>query len=251
MSSGSRVTIGPGRIAQARADLAARGAAVLPGFIAPPAAARMLAEIEPQLGRAFDKLKTHNVYLLADDPEFAPDHPRNRKVSTSSATLAYDLVPEGALRRLYLDQGFRADLAKILGHDRLYPYADPLAGLNVLIYPEGAEIGWHFDNANFVVTIMLRPAETGGDYQYIPGSRSETDDGFEVVATALDGRADKVLSLSQSAGDLVIFQGRNTLHRVTPVTGLKPRVIAVFSYDPEPGKILHEDTRKTFYGRTA
>ena len=88
------------RIAQARADLAATGAAVLTGFVGPEATRAMLAEVEPVLDRAFHKPKVHNVYLLADDPALPEDHPRNAKVTTTSATLAYDLVPDGALRSL-------------------------------------------------------------------------------------------------------------------------------------------------------
>ena len=239
------------QITQARADLAATGAAVLPGLIDKATIDTMLAQVEPALPQAFFKPKVHNVYLVADDPTLPEDHPRNAKVTTTSATLAYDLVPEGALRQLYLSQELRDALAKVLGFDALHPYADPLAGLNILTYAEGAETGWHFDNANFVVTLMLRPAEAGGDYQYLPFSRSDTDDGFDHVARMLSGDTKGLLSLHQAAGDLVIFRGRHTLHRVTPVTGGKPRVIAVFSYDPEPGKMLHEDTRRKFYGRAA
>ena len=239
------------QIAQARADLAATGAAVLTGFVGPDATRAMLEEVEPVLDRAFHKPKVHNVYLLADDPALPEDHPRNAKVTTTSATLAYDLVPDGALRSLYLSEELRQGLASILNFDELHPYADPLAGLNVLTYEDGAETGWHFDNANFVVTLMLRPAEAGGDYQYLPFSRSDADEGFDHVTRMLGGETSGLLSLHQAAGDLVIFRGRHTLHRVTPVHGARPRVIAVFSYDPEPGKILHEDTRRKFYGRAA
>ena len=49
----------------------------------------------------------------------------------------------------------------------------------------------------------------------------------------------------------MLFQGRNTLHRVTPVEGSQSRLVAVFTYDPEPGKTLAEHTRRTFYGRAA
>jgi hypothetical protein len=239
------------QITQARADLAKSGAAVLQGFVAPETIAAMLAEVEPHLSRAFNKEKTHNVYLLRDDETYPPDHARNRKVKTTSATLAYDLIPDGTLRAFYLSDELRAGIAKILGHNELHPYADPLAGLNVLTYAPGCQTGWHFDNANFVVTLMLRPAEAGGDYHYIPFSRSEADDGYGLVERALDGDETGILSLHQSAGDLVIFQGKHTLHRVTPVEGDQDRVIAVLSYDPMPGKILHEDTRRTFYGRAA
>ncbi len=83
------------------------------------------------------------------------------------------------------------------------------------------------------------------------GVTISADPGFDAVGKALDGDDSAIVSLHQAAGDLVIFQGRHTLHRVTPVKGLKPRVIAVLSCDPEPGKILHKDTRMTFYGRAA
>ena len=239
------------QIAQAHADLAVSGAAVLSGFVTADVAQAMLSEVEPVLDRAFFKPKIHNVYLVADDPALPEDHPRNAKVTTTSATLAYDLIPEGRLRQLYLSADLRQALARVLGFDELHPYADPLAGLNVLTYRDEAETGWHFDNANFVVTLMLRPAEAGGDYQYLPFSRSDADEGYDHVARMLSGSTDGLLSLHQGAGDLVIFRGRHTLHRVTPVHGRDPRVVAVFSYDPEPGKLLHEDTRRKFYGRAA
>ena len=238
-------------VAQARADLAATGAAVLENFIDAAQAAAMLAEVEPALGQAYSELKTHNVYLLADDDNLPATHARNAKVTTSSATLAYDLVPQGGLRDLYGSPDFKSGLARILDLPILHPYADPLAGLNVLTYPDGAEIGWHFDNANFVVTLMLRAAEAGGDYQYLPFSRSDADEGYDNAARLLAGNNEGVLSLHQGAGDLVIFRGKHTLHRVTPVHGARPRVIAVFSYDPAPGKRLHADTQRKFYGRVA
>ena len=53
------------------------------------------------------------------------------------------------------------------------------------------------------------------------------------------------------AGALVVFRGRTALHRVTPVEGGRPRLLAVLSYDPEPGKTLSEHTRRIFYGRVA
>lgn len=243
--------LSPAQIAAARRGLAEDGVAVLRGFVAPARAAAMLAEVEPALDKAFSQLKTHNVYLLRDDPALPPDHPRNAKVTTSSATLAHDLIPEGGLRDLYDAPALRAGLAEILGFPALYPYADPLAGLNVLTYAPGTETGWHFDNASFVVTLMLRPAAAGGHYDYLPGSRPEADDGHATVARVLAGDLTGLRRLDQQAGDLVVFRGQRTLHRVTPVEGDLPRVIAVLSYAEAPGKTLHEDTRRTFYGRAA
>ena len=58
-------------------------------------------------------------------------------------------------------------------------------------------------------------------------------------------------ALDLEAGALVVFRGRTALHRVIPVEGEAPRLLAVLSYDPEPGKMLTEHTRKIFYGRVA
>ncbi len=241
---------GPEYVAKARADIQNTGTAVIPDFFTPDTIKAMLAEVEPSLDQAFSKLKTHNVYLLSDDDNFPPDHPRNAKVTTSSATLAHDLVPAGGLRDLYASSEFQKMLCEILDLDGLFPYADPLAGLNVLNYPPGAQTGWHFDNANFVVTLLLRQAEKGGGFEFIPNLRSVDDEGYAAVAALHTGDTSRVQSLHQQAGDLVVFQGKNTIHQVTTVQGSATRVIAVFSYDTKPGTMLHEDTRQKFFGRT-
>ena len=49
----------------------------------------------------------------------------------------------------------------------------------------------------------------------------------------------------------MVFRGRRSLHRVTPVAGAEPRIVAVFSYDPEPGQRLTAHTQELFYGRSA
>ncbi len=55
--------------------------------------------------------------------------------------------------------------------------------------------------------------------------------------------------LSLGPGSLVLFRGRNSLHRVTPAKGSKPRMLAVLAYNTESGISLSESARMTFYGR--
>ena len=50
-------------------------------------------------------------------------------------------------------------------------------------------------------------------------------------------------------GTLVLFRGRNALHRVTPTIGAIPRYLVVLAYNGEPGISLSETARQTFYGR--
>ena len=56
-------------------------------------------------------------------------------------------------------------------------------------------------------------------------------------------------SLSMDPGTLVLFRGRNSIHRVTPVKGELKRMLAVLAYNSEPNISLSETSRMTFYGR--
>lgn len=229
--------------------MAAFGASVLEEFVTPGALTHLIDELEPHLAQAFFKPKTHNPYLLADEPAFAADHPRNTKVSTTSATLSYEHVPkDGVLETIYRSGDLRRFIADVMGYGELYPNADAQSPLNALIYQAGAETGWHFDNAHFVTTLMLRPAESGGAYEYAPFIRGDEGENFEQVAEVLSEASGSVKELLQPPGALVIFAGSRTLHRVTPVDGAKARLIAVLSYAPEPGFELAAQTRETFYG---
>lgn len=239
-------------LAACRADMAAEGACVLEGFVDAAGIAKIVEEVAPHLPNAFYKHKTHNVYLIADDESLPADHPRNRKVETTSATLGYDGIPRGALlERIYRWPAVRRFIADLLGFETLYPNCDPLSPLNVLVYRPGTVTGWHFDNASFVVTLMLRPAAAGGDYEYAPFIRSAEAENFEAVGRVLDGDAKRVRILHQSAGALVIFAGAMTLHRVTAVEGADSRLVGVFTYSPQDGYELDPHTRKTFYGKVA
>ena len=51
------------------------------------------------------------------------------------------------------------------------------------------------------------------------------------------------------AGTLILFYGRNYLHRVTPVESEKPRILVTLNYNEEEGTMLSENARLTFFGR--
>ena len=189
---------------------------------------------------------------MADQPDLPAGHPRNRKMETTSATLGYDGIPkDGLLDSIYRWPAVSRFVADVLGYETLHPNCDPLSPLNVLVYRPGTLTGWHFDNAKFVVTLMLRPAEAGGAYEYAPFIRSAEQENYATVGRVLDGDTAGVKVLQQGPGALVIFAGAMTLHRVTPVEGATTRLVGVFTYAPEAGNELDPHTRKTFYGKVA
>jgi alkylated DNA repair dioxygenase AlkB len=238
-------------LAGVQQDLAESGAAVLEGFLPPTTVERILAEIDPLEAGAFVCGSPHNAYLAKPDAALPPDHPRNRTVESRKACLAHDEIPaESPLRALYVWPALHRFLAEALGYPRLYAYEDPLASINVNFYGGGQELGWHFDNAAFAITLMLRQAESGGVFEFAPHIREDSPAGFAAVGRILDGDRTEVRELAQDAGALVLFRGARSLHRVTPSFGTRSRAIAILSYAPEPGVTVTENTRLIFYGRT-
>jgi len=233
-----------------REKLIEDGAVVLNGFLKPWAVDKVIADVEAKLEDTFYCSNEHNAYLIDDDPAYPEDHPRNRKVYSDKGILASDQISkDNLLRQVYDWEEVRRFIALLMGSEMVYPFADPLASVNVNINDEGRQLGWHYDNAKFVTTMMLRPAEVGGVYEYVPWTRSEENQNFEELGKILDGESDRVKELKQGVGAFVLFKGKYTVHRVTPVEG-DPRLVAILSYAPEPGKMLTEETRRLFYGRT-
>jgi hypothetical protein len=50
-------------------------------------------------------------------------------------------------------------------------------------------------------------------------------------------------------GSLVLFRGKNAIHRVTPTKGSQMRVLSVLAYNSEPDVQLSESARMTFFGK--
>ena len=97
---------------------------------------------------------------------------------------------------------------------------------------------------------MIQEPEAGGAFEYVENLR-DADRGemnFDGVGNVLDGET-PVSRLSMGAGALVLFRGRNAIHRVAPVEGSRTRMLVVLAYNSEPGIALSESARLTFYGR--
>ncbi len=233
-------------------DFADRGVLVMPGFVQPAAIAAICAQGLTSQDQVFASTATHNVYLDAGDPGYGPDHPRNRLVVSSKGCLTDDQIARGSpLRILYDAHAFREFLCAVLGEAALFEYADPLSSINLHFAQTGQELGWHFDNSSFSITLMVQPATRGGAFEYVENIR-DADAGemnFAAVGDILDGQR-PVRQLDAEAGTLVFFRGRNSLHRVTPNEGARTRMLAVLAYNSAPGIALSQQARMTFYGRT-
>ena len=230
-----------------------QGALVLPGFFRAEVVASVVATESPRADEAFYAASTHNVYLTGPDPSLSPAHPFNRQVASSKGLLADDqIAADSPLRELYRDPSVRTFLAGLLGVDRLHEYADDLSSINVHFAAAGQELGWHFDNSAFAVTMLLQAPMAGGTFEYVPDVRGESIPAaaeHRSVERVLDGEA-PVRRLDFRPGDLVLFRGHDALHRVTPTEGPVTRMLVVFAFNEHPGSRLSDSALTTFYGRT-
>lgn len=241
--------------AEFRADckrtLDAEGVLVMRQFLSPDAIESVQQEGVQHKHLAYYTVNDHNIYLTPADPDYAIDHPRNRLVSSSKGCITDDQIPAGsALRTLYDSHEFREFVCAVLGEAAIHNYADPLSSINLHYADDGQELGWHYDNSSFAITLMIQKPEGGGEFEYVKDVR-DADGGemnFERSEKVLDGVI-TTQKLAMDVGALVLFRGRNSMHRVTPVIGQRTRMLVVLAYNTRPGVSLSESARMTFYGR--
>jgi hypothetical protein len=241
----------PGRLLaeRCRAELAEDGACQLDGFMRPAAVQAVLGEAETLYGNAFRTDATHNAYFTEVVTGAPDDDPRGVRLHSSKWALGYKYCGAGSpLRALYEWDGLVAFLKDVLEQAGLYRDADPMGACSVMFYGEGDELGWHFDNSEFAVTLMLRECLDGGEFEYVPGIRAAGDENFAGVRAVLGGAREAVRPLAAGPGTLTLFRGRHSLHRVTPVRGATRRVNAVLAYASVPGHRLTPLNRRLFYG---
>jgi hypothetical protein len=239
--------------ARCRDQLEADGALILRSFFTREAIERAAAESAELESSAFYSNAKHNVYLTATDPDLPDDHPFNRPVMSNKGLIADDLIAgDSPIREIYEDPQFRSFLGRVLGLDNVYPYPDKLSSIVISVAGDGMELGWHFDTSASSVTMLLQAAEDGGVFEYVPDVRDADagDMAFGNVDRVLDGD-EPVRTLDFSPGDLVLFRGRNALHRVTPVSGTTTRSLVIFAFNERPDASMTEAALETFFGRTA
>jgi hypothetical protein len=238
-------------IERARAEFEATGACELPGFLTADGLAACVADAVGLEPLAHHSSGATTPYLEQPDDHWDDDHPRKRRDPFALGAVGYDLFPTSSpIRALYEWPPLLDFVAAVLGRDEVHRYADPLGALNIATMGEGDVLGWHFDQTDFVVSLALRSADEGGSFEVVPGTRTPDDECYERVGAVLDG-SERPDVLPNRAGTLLVFAGRCSLHRVSPISGSTTRLIALFGFDTEPGTRSSPTLQLSRYGRTA
>lgn len=235
------------------ADLRDTGLCRLEGFLRPAAVEEVCAEAERLVTGASYALKSCNPYFTKKNPDLPDDDARNIMTPRCLGMVAGDLIPEGSgLKALYRWAPLQRFLTAILGQGQVHELADPYQCLNISVMPQGPGHNWHFDDPDFVVTLMLQKPEIGGAFECVPNIRSPENENYAGVRDVLLGARDKINVVPFQPGTLMIFRGRYALHRVSPVGGGRLRLIAVLSYSTQRGYLGSDLANRLVYGeRTA
>ena len=233
-----------------QAQIAQGGCAVLPGFVSPEHLPQVAAEVASLASKAYFSKAEATVYGRDPDESFPAGHPQRRVLVRHNGFVHGDLIGrETCLRALYHNKAVKRFLAQCLGLPELHEFADPLAQLVINVVKPNDNHAWHFDSNDFVVTLMTQAAETGGEFQYVPDLRRPGHENYDGVRAILEGSEAGVYSLDLRPGDLQLFFGRYSLHRVQPTTGARDRLTAVFSYSRSSDFIGTAGKTAKIYGR--
>ncbi len=234
-----------------RAGLQQDGCSVLPDFIHSDMLNTLAQQSEMLAPRAYYTVETVNVYNTDPHQPLSADHPASIKFERGNAFVARDLIPEDYLiHHLYTDVRFKQFLAACFNIDALYELSDPLAGLCVNVVQPEREHPWHFDTNEFTVSLLTKPANQGGVFQYCPNIRTPEQEKLSDVYAVITGHASqRIQNLALKCGDLQLFMGRYSLHRVNKVIGDTERHSAIFAYTQQPNVIGNVERTRQLFGR--
>ena len=238
-------------IKKCKSDLDQFSCATIPNFILRKSLKIMNTELEKQIGKVYMSKKSINAYLYSkDDPALAKDHPKRTFMKRDNGYLNSDLFDNNSeMKFLYEQEELLKFVSACLGISPIYRWADPLAchAYNVM-KPEGI-LPWHFDSCEFTLSFMIQKPEKGGIFEYCPFIREPGNENFEEVKKVLDGDRARVRQLKLEPGDLQIFKGRVTLHRVTKIEGNASRYLCIPAYVLDPWRVNTPEHSEAIYGK--
>ena len=180
------------------------GCAAIPDFLSPLGLSRLLTEVEERRSLAYFSTNTKtNVYFSTDDPSFAKDHPQRIFLERTNGFITSGCYDESTSSLTFCQwPALMNFIQDCLGQDQLYIYDNLVSNMIVNVLTPGSQFNGYFDTNEFTITMLLKSTASGGHFEYVPNLRNAEDERYEDVQAVL-------------SGDLQLFLGRFSLHRVT------------------------------------
>jgi hypothetical protein len=238
-------------IADCRQQLELRGCCLFKNFLTKKTLFLAQQESLSLENEAYYATRKTNVFKTDDDPTLPPGHPARYFMERTNAFVPQNkFQPQSLFLTLYRAKIFHNFIAACLAIETIYEYNDSLAGLVLNILRQGAQHPWHYDDNDFSIVLMVQAAKEGGIFEYAPNIRTNKSENLESVSQVLHGCCQGVQTSNLEPGDLQIFQGKLSLHRVTKVIGKKQRHTAIFSYTKEQHITRKVKDNELLFGQT-
>ena len=224
---------------------------VLENFLLKNSLIKILNEAKLLEKEAFYCEQKHTIFLKKQSSDYEQEDPLNILMTSDKGCVPHDLIDTNSdLNILYKSDIFKNFIIKVLDLEKIYPYVDKLSSINLNYYQKGQQLGWHFDNASFAITLMIQSSPIGGEFEYISEGRDSNKNFIDrdIISRVISG-LEKPNKLNANDGTLILFYGRNYLHRVTPVESKIPRILVTLNYNEENNVELSENAKMTFFGR--
>ena len=224
---------------------------ILENFLLKDSLLNILKETKKLEGQAFYCQQQHTILLSKQSDKINTNDPLNRLMISDKGCVPHDLIDENSdLNILYKSEIFKSFIKKVLNLENIFPYTDKLSSINLNYYQKGQQLGWHFDNASFAITLMIQSSVLGGEFEYITEGRDSKNNYInkKLITDIIEGKT-KPKKINVNDGTLILFYGRDYLHRVTPVLNNIPRILITLNYNEEDNVELSENARLTFFGR--
>jgi len=232
-------------------DLDQFSCCIIPNFILSKSVKTMLEEVEKKLDGVYWSQESINPYLYSkDDPSLPKEHPKRIFSKRNNGYLNSDLFEKDSeLKFLYEQQELLNFVSACVGISPIYRWADPLACHAYNMMKPNGILPWHFDSCEFTLSILIQKPEKGGVFEYCPYIREPRNENFDEVKKVLGGDRKRVRQLKLEPGDLQIFKGRFTLHRVTKIEGKRSRYLAIPAYVLDPWRVNTPEHSRAVYGK--
>ena len=238
-------------IKKCKNDLDKFSCATIPNFILFESLKIMNAELKKHINEVYMSKESINAYLYSKDDSSLPiDHPKRIFMDRNNGYLNSDLFEKDSeMKFLYVQEELLKFVSACLGVSPIYRWADPLACHAYNVMKPNGILPWHFDSCEFSLSILMQKPEKGGIFEYCPNIREPGNENFKEVKKILDGDRTRVRQLKLDPGDLQIFKGRFTLHRVTKVEGNRSRYLCIPAYVLDPWRVNTPEHSRAIYGK--
>jgi len=228
------------------------GVCRLPGFLSATGLDVLRREARGLRGRAHHSRVRYTPWYSAPDPDLPAGDPRAAALDFAVGYVGRDHIPaRGGIETLFGWQPLLDLVRAALASDSIYRFDDSLGSLNVTVMSRGESLGWHFDACEAVVSVLLEAGEAGGRFEYVPPFRGSEEEIRAAVARVLHGDSEEAVEVSMEPGDFILFQGRHSLHRVSPIEGTRERIMLLMSYDDVRERSADTRSNVDLFGRAS